>query len=166
LSNVVPRGALAPALSKKSVVRRSANRFYALTLVRLNDEKLADRWLRPRGRCRPRKEKFLVNSDTSGPFGRPADHKLLSLLRQLFLNAAALLHQFDVVAVRAPLSAALDCRRTFGVLHCPRRDAPGAQLFLIKEKGRRSGRGDGKSLTWIKVSLLGLIEHSRSPGSA
>ena len=154
-----------PALSKKSVVRRSANRFCALILVRLNDEKFADRWLRPRGRCRPGKEKFLVNSDTSGPFGWPADHKLLSLLRQ-FLSAAALLHQFDVVAVRAPLSAALGCRRTFGVLHCPRRDAPGAQLFLIKEKGRRSGRGGGKSLTWIKVSLLGLIEHSRSPGSA
>jgi hypothetical protein len=33
-----------------------------------------------------------------------------------FLSAAALLHEFEVVAVRAPLSATLDCRRTFGAL--------------------------------------------------
>jgi hypothetical protein len=32
----------------------------------------------------PGKEKFLVNSDTSGPFGWPADHKLLPLLSTLY----------------------------------------------------------------------------------
>jgi hypothetical protein len=46
----------------------------------------------------------LVNSDTSGPFGWPADHKLLSLLRQFFECCSP--SPFDVVAVRAPLSAA------------------------------------------------------------